>query len=78
MSTALLFEVLERLGKRLGIVGDAIAYSTEINDGNGVIRDYNFLHLLHCAGEVLVVMGILRLGLNGAHGHESKDSYAQR
>ena len=61
VSATLFLEVLECFGERLGVVGHAIAYSAEVGDIHRVFRDDDFLNLFYCAGQILIVMGILRL-----------------
>ena len=78
MSAALFLEVFECFGKRLGVIRHTVTDSIEIRQRDRVIRDDDFLDLLHRAGQVQVVPGILGLRYcSFAHSKKSKDSCAQ-
>jgi hypothetical protein len=61
VTTTLFFKVFERLGEGFRIIRNAIPYSSEINDRDGVIRDNDFFDLLNGTRQILIIMGILGL-----------------
>ncbi len=68
VTATLLLEVLQCCRKSLGAVGLAVAYSAKVGQRDGIVRDDYLLYFLYGAGQILIVVRVFGLSLQGQYG----------